>query len=486
MGLTFQTVPPSSLLESSENGHRLPRPPTDPQNPPGPQAEGWAVTLRPHRATPRLLCRASSCAPWQQVWGVCSPENPPGQRPPPRSSAGRARAPLTPWGKARLGASFGPENSSLWCHWFVSPVRVTGKQRPQARACWGGGPGLGAGFRPQARFSPSAPSQTWAVLTHHGLPWGALMCCETRPGDGGLSAAGLSGRAPATSLPVAGAGSQRAEMTFLGRLGTDPFRAGGRKAGSAQGQSRLAVRSQGPEHRKGLWPAQPPQPRLQSSPPAVGTECQLVTASCPCPRLLGRVSEARGAWLPQTQHFRQLEEWACSPAPSLPRPHLRDNSCGRPGRGRGRGTCCGLQATMPGTRGEQRWPAHRKISPEPTADVLSAAGLTQAADALTRKARAGRRARAPLPRGPAPASCPRSPLRFAPTEGPAQWRQAVWPEAAAALRSSARPWQPQDVAGPLSSGDLAARQAEGPGPRAPSALSRPASSSVLHGKTPSG
>lgn len=109
-GPTFQTVLPSSLPESSENGHRLPRPPADPQNPPGPQVGGWTVTLQPDLSM--LLCRASPCAPWPQVWGICSPENPWGKGLPLAPPQGGARAPLTHRGEARLGASSGPENSS--------------------------------------------------------------------------------------------------------------------------------------------------------------------------------------------------------------------------------------------------------------------------------------------------------------------------------------------------------------------------------------
>lgn len=240
------------------------------------------------------------------------------------------------------------------------------------------------------------------------------MRCGTRAGDGGLSAAGLSGRAPATSLPVAGAGSQRAEMTFLGRLGTDPFRPGGRKAGSAQGQSCLAEPVPAEPRWRDLSPGRPspPQPPLRPSPGAAGAERRLVTAWHPCPRLLGGVSEARRGWLPQTQHFRQLEEGSCSPAPSPPHPHLRDSSCQRPGRGRGRSTCRGPQATMPGTRGKRRWHAHWKISSVPVADVSWAAGLPQAADAPTRKARAGRRAQPP-PAAPG-ALCPLLPQKARP------------------------------------------------------------------------
>lgn len=157
--------PPRELRKRA----RLPCPPADPQNPPGPQVGGWVVTLRPRLAVPRLLCRASPCTPWSRS-GVSAALKTPLGKGLPASSAGRGPSSPRPPGQSQTGASSGPENSSPggvtgWCHQPGSP----GSSGPRARACGGGGPGLGlvSGCRPDSLPQPGPKP---GLSSHRGLP----------------------------------------------------------------------------------------------------------------------------------------------------------------------------------------------------------------------------------------------------------------------------------------------------------------------------
>lgn len=157
--------PPRELRKRA----RLPCPPADPQNPPGPQVGGWVVTLRPRLAVPRLLCRASPCTPWSRS-GVSAALKTPLGKGLPASSAGRGPSSPRPPGQNQTEASSGPENSSPGgvtgrCHQPGSP----GSSGPRARACGGGGPGLGlvSGCRPDSLPQPRPKP---GLSSHRGLP----------------------------------------------------------------------------------------------------------------------------------------------------------------------------------------------------------------------------------------------------------------------------------------------------------------------------
>lgn len=143
-------------------------------------------------------------------------------------------------------------------------------------------------------------------------------------GKGGLSAAGLGGHAPATSLPVAGAGSQRGRDDLLGDAGTDPSRPGGRKEGGAQGQSYLATLEE-PEVRdlkirKDPRPPSPPPPPLQSTPWVVGVKCELGATLMSLSRAPWRGLRGSGDLVAPYSARAAAGCGSCSPVPSCPTP----------------------------------------------------------------------------------------------------------------------------------------------------------------------
>lgn len=88
-----------------------------------------------------------------------------------------------------------------------------------------------------------------------------------------MSAASPGGHAPCYFPPCGRSRRRRAEMTFLGTLGTDPSGPRGRKEGSSQGQACLPdTHAIGVALDYGVPPAAAPPPRPGSGEPRVSLE----------------------------------------------------------------------------------------------------------------------------------------------------------------------------------------------------------------------